>query len=87
MNELVLHRRAARYYRRLPANVKVSLSGKLEKLQEDPLNYPGAIKMAGEWSGYHRFRDGNLRVIFYYQVEERRIYVNFIGPRGDVYKK
>lgn len=87
MNELVLHRRAARYYRRLPANVKVSLSEKLGKLREDPLNYPGAIKMAGDWAGYNRFRDGNLRVIYKYQANENRVYVNFIGPRGDVYKK
>jgi len=87
MNELILHRRAARYYERLPGDVKISLAEKLEALRDDPLGYPGSIAMAGEWAGYRRFRHGGLRIIYTYRPEESRVYVNHIGPRGDVYKK
>ena len=87
MNELLLHRRARRYYDRLPANVKSALKAKLDKLCEDPENYPGAIRMSGEWNGFCRFRHGDLRVIYQYQSEESVVFVIIIGPRGDVYKK
>jgi mRNA interferase RelE/StbE len=87
MNELVLHRRAARYFERLPANDKESLRKKLKKLQQDPERFPGASKLSGIWSDYCRFRHGNLRVIYAYHPKERRIYINYIGPRGDVYKE
>jgi len=43
--------------------------------------------MSGKWSGYRRFRHGDLRLIYPYRPEENRVYVNYIGPRGDIYKK
>ena len=42
--------------------------------------------MHGEWSGYHRIRLGKLRAIFWYDSKEDIVYVDHIGPRGDVYK-
>ena len=87
MNEVLLHRRDARYREQLPQDLRASLDAKLESLREDPLGYPGSIGMLGRWSGYRRFRHGDLRVIYTYRPEEKRIYVNHIGPRGDVYKK
>ena len=43
--------------------------------------------MVGEWAGYSRIRVGNLRVIYWYDEIQNTIYVDHIGPRGDVYKK
>jgi len=87
VNELLLHRRAARYRERLPEDLKASLDAKLESLREDPLGYSGSIRMSGKWSGYRRFRHGDFRVIYAFRPEENRVYVNYIGPRGDIYKK
>lgn len=87
MIELVFHRRAARYYQRLPMNVKELLKAKFELLRKDPNNFPGVIKMAGSWSNHFRFRSGDLRIIFKYNSDSTRIYVNYIGPRGGIYKK
>jgi mRNA interferase RelE/StbE len=42
--------------------------------------------MVGEWTGYHRIRVGNLRIIFWYDQSNELIYVDHIGPRGDAYK-
>ena len=42
--------------------------------------------MMGEWSGYHRLRVGSLRIIFWFDESEDIVYVDHIGPRGDVYK-
>jgi mRNA-degrading endonuclease RelE of RelBE toxin-antitoxin system len=43
--------------------------------------------MLGEWYGYKRYRIGNIRVIFYVSNDENTIYVDYIGARGDIYKK
>jgi mRNA interferase RelE/StbE len=87
MPELVLHRRVQRYARRLPADLKEKVKASLTKLAEDPDNYPGAITMAGQWQGYRRIRIGNLRVIYSYQAEAEMIYVDYLGPRGEIYKR
>ena len=44
-------------------------------------------KMYGEWEGYRRFKIGNKRVIFWLDEEEKVIYIDYIGARGDIYKK
>ena len=43
--------------------------------------------MWGEWEGYKRFRIGKIRVIFCLDQKEKTIYVDYIGSRGDIYKK
>lgn len=87
MPELVLHRRAQRYARRLPADLKEKVKESLAKLAEDPDNYHGAITMSGQWQGYRRIRIGQLRVIYSYQIDSGIIYVDYLGPRGEIYKK
>ena len=42
--------------------------------------------MLGEWKGYYRIRIGNVRLIFWVDQVKKIIYVDHIGPRGDVYK-
>ena len=42
--------------------------------------------MLGKWEGYYRIRIGNVRVIFWIDQQEATIYIDHIGPRGDVYK-
>jgi len=42
--------------------------------------------MAGQWVGYHRVRAGKIRIIFWFDELEDIVYVDHIGPRGDIYK-
>lgn len=87
MPELLLHRRVQRYVRRLGADLKDKVKASLAKLAEDPDNYPGAITMSGQWQGYRRIRIGNLRVIYTYQAAEEIVYVDYLGPRVEIYKR
>ena len=57
-----------------------------ESVGGNPIGHPGLIRMAGEWAGYYRIRIGDLRVIFWYEIEDDIVYVDHIGPRGDVYR-
>jgi mRNA interferase RelE/StbE len=43
-------------------------------------------KMRGEWKDYFRLRVGKIRIIFKIDFEHRKIFVDRIDFRGDVYK-
>jgi len=86
MPQVVLHRRAARYFERLDERLKAQLRAKLEELARDPRALPGVIPMRGEWVGYYRLRHGDLRVIYTLDPTHDRIVIAHIRPRGDAYK-
>lgn len=83
---LVVHRRAARYLTRLPASERERIKETLGKLSQSPVDLQDVKLMQGEWQGYRRLRIGNLRVIFWIDEKARTIFVDHIGPRGDVYR-
>lgn len=87
MSRVVVHRRAAKYLKSLPTPLQKRTKATLSQLSETPLDYPGIIRMAGDWSGYYRIRVGSIRVIFWLDEIEDIIYVDHIGSRGDVYKQ
>ena len=86
MSKVIIHRHAAKYLHRLPGVERERVKGVLRRLEQRPLEYPGVKHMAGEWAGYHRIRAGNLRIVFWFDETEDVVYVDHIGPRGDVYK-
>ncbi len=83
MFKVVVHRRAARYLRKLPTSQKERIKKALRELETEPLQRPDIKHMLGEWKGYHRIRIGDIRLIFWINQAEGTIYID---PRGDVYK-
>jgi len=86
MNKVIVHRNAAKYLKYLPKNEKQRIKNILRRLEQNPLECPGVKHMVGEWSGYHRIRSGKFRIIFWLDEIENVLYVDHIGPRGDIYK-
>ena len=43
--------------------------------------------MKGEWQGYYRIRVRDMRIIYWVDEENLVVYVDYIGPRGDIYKR
>jgi mRNA interferase RelE/StbE len=86
MPKLVVHNRAARYIKKMDARIKSQLIAKLEALAKNPAAMPGTLPMAGEWTGLHRLRHGDLRVIYMHDNDNDTLVVAHVGPRGDVYK-
>jgi mRNA interferase RelE/StbE len=84
MSTVIVHKRVAKYYRRLPEDTKVRLIELLKELEEKALKHPDVKRMVGDWNGYHRLRVGKMRVIFWLDEKEDVIYVDYIGARGDV---
>ena len=86
MSKVVVHQRAAKYLQSLPKAHRERVKSVLRELKERPLEVSGVKHMVGEWAGYHRIRVGNLRIVFWFDETEDTVYVDHIGPRGDVYK-
>lgn len=87
MSKVIVHKRALRYLQRMPRSDRERIRNALRLLSEDVTGYPDVIHMVGEWIGYRRIRFGSYRVIFFYDEQGDTIYVDHIGPRGDIYKK
>ena len=58
----------------------------LRQLEQGPLEHADVKHMLGEWKGYSRIRIGKIRIIFFYDAVDDTVYVDHVGPRGDVYK-
>ena len=86
MSNVLVHRHAAKYLKRLPKETKDRIKDILKQLEKNPLKHSGIKQMFGEWAGYHRIRVGKLRIIFWFDTKEDIVYVDHIGHRGDVYK-
>ena len=86
MYKIVVHQRAAKYLKRLSKKQQTRIKRALFQLAEDPFKLAGVKPMVGEWDGYRRMRVGDFRIIFWVDKDERIIYVDHLGARGDVYK-
>ena len=88
MSKVIVHRHAVKYLNRLPKETKQRIQEILKELEVNPLclGHSNIKHMVGEWAGYHRIRAGKLRIIFWYDPDDDIVYIDHIGPRGDIYK-
>ena len=59
MSRVIVHRHAAKYYKRLPKEIRTRIKEILKQLENKPLEQPKIKQMYGEWTGYYRLRVGN----------------------------
>ena len=90
MRAIVFHRRAARYLGRMPRDRAVQVRDALREVAAlaNIADHPNTKSMSGEMAGWSRLRVGSYRAILQLTVIEidEVLYVDAIGPRGDVYK-
>ncbi len=89
MREVLYHRHAARYLKRMPADRKEQVKAAVAEvaaLPEVPA-HPNVRPMKGDWEGCFRLRVGRYRAIFKLTAAETAelLEVLIVGPRGDVY--
>ncbi len=82
---IVLSPAAQKVLERLPSEVQIRISTKIESLSNNP-RLPGAKALQGA-KGELRIRVGDHRII--YQVEDEKLLVRVvkIGHRSDIYRK
>lgn len=90
MRAIVFHRRAARYLGRMPRDRAAQVRDALREVAAltDIAAHPGIKMMGGSMTGWSRLRVGSYRAILRVTVVEidEVVYVDAIGPRGDIYK-
>lgn len=86
MFKIIVHKRALKYLNKLTSFRKTKIKRLLTELINDPIQREEIKPMLGDWKGYYRIKIGNIRLIFWVDQVKKIIYVDHIGPRGDVYK-
>ena len=90
MRRIVFHRRAEKYLVLMPQARQIQILRDLEQLAAlECLEEHTSVKaLSGHYAKWFRLRTGVYRAIFQPREEgdEKLLYIDFIGPRGDAYK-
>ncbi|MCK5118181.1 MAG: type II toxin-antitoxin system RelE/ParE family toxin [Candidatus Latescibacteria bacterium] len=84
--EVILSRRAERYYQKLSLNMARRIDKCLKTLEESPLLGAHIRPLHGKLKGFHRYKVGGLRVVYKVDTKALMVYIGEIQTRGDVYK-
>ena len=86
MFRIELSRKAAKFYQKADNVTLKRLNLAFSKLSEDPYRHFNIKKLSGELEGSFRLRLGNMRIIYSADDNNKVVYIEVIGFRGDVYK-
>lgn len=90
MRAVVLHRRAARYLSKMPRDCAIQVRDALREVAalDEISSHPNIKQMGGNMAGWSRLRIESYRAILQITIIEVDdvLYVDAIGPRGDIYK-
>lgn len=90
MRAVVLHRRAARYLSKMPRDRAIQVRDALREVAalDEISSHPNIKQMGGNMAGWSRLRIGSYRAILQITIikVDEVLYVDAIGPRGDIYK-
>jgi len=84
MFEVILSRKAQRYYDRLPKTIARRIDEALKEMEKDP--WSGDVAPLEGELGIWRKRVGGYRILFQVDRISQVVNVALIKPRGDVYK-
>lgn len=82
--EVRIRRSALRYLNHLDAVTARRLAAAIDGLTAVPPR--GDIRPLAGQPGVYRLRVGSYRVLFHVDHQQAMIFVDTIGPRGDIYK-
>lgn len=80
---LVLEKSARKNLIKLPLNIHKRIIKALKEIQENPNLGP---KLRGELSGYRKFRLGDYRIVYEFNITKSRVEILKIEHRQGVYK-
>ena len=81
-----LFKKAGKYYDNLDAKAARRINAAIEKMIENPVEGPHIKRLRGQYQGKYRYAVGDIRIVYEVDSEKKIIWVEAIGPRGDIYK-
>ncbi len=85
--KVILQSQPEKYYRKADNKTAKILEKCFRHLEDNPFYYPGKIKRLTGQKGMFRYTTDGLRIIYEIDVNNKKVGVLVILPRGDVYKK
>ncbi|HEY9897504.1 MAG TPA: type II toxin-antitoxin system RelE/ParE family toxin [Candidatus Sericytochromatia bacterium] len=86
MYELVLTRKAQKFYEQADESLAERLNRCFEQLQANPYNHPNIKRLRGSLSGCGRYRVGDWRVVYRVDEAQHSVTVLLIAHRREVYQ-
>lgn len=86
MYEVSLHKKAVKYYESLDDKTDRRINKAIEEISDDPFEGSNIKRLRGRYEGKYRYAVGYLRIVYRVNAENKIVFIEAIGPRGDVYK-
>lgn len=83
--ELILTRKAQRFYQNADSSLVSRLNRCFEQLTQNPHRHPNIKPLKGSLAGRFRYRVGDWRVVYTVDEQQKTVTVLLIAPRGQVY--
>ena len=87
MFELVWKKAALKSLAKCPAKIRASIHEAMNEVAENPDDHNTDVKPLVGATGYYWLRIGSYRAIFERCDQIEILIVEWVGPRGDVYKR
>ena len=85
--KVILQSQPEKYYRKADNKTAKILEKCFRLLEDNPFYQPGKIKRLKGKEGLFRYTTGGLRVIYEMDIDNKKVGILVILPRGDVYKR
>jgi mRNA interferase RelE/StbE len=85
MFEIYLSKEAEKIYLKAAPKTTRLLDNCFRHLELSPFRGPNIKRLKGTLEGSYRYQIGGTRVVYSADIESRKVFIESIGPRGDVY--
>jgi mRNA interferase RelE/StbE len=86
MHKVILHRNAVKFYRKADDTLKERIANAVDIIVRNPRLDAHIKKLKGDLKHMHRFRLGDLRIIYEIDDAQEIICIKTIEWRGSAYK-
>jgi mRNA interferase RelE/StbE len=86
MHKIILHRNAVKFYRKADNALKERVVDAIDVIARNPHLDTHIKKLKGDLKQMHRFRMGNLRILYEIDDAQETVWIKTIEWRGSAYK-
>lgn len=86
MHKIILHRNAVRFYRKADKALKERVSDAIDVIARNPRLDGQVKKLKGDLKHMHRFRMGDLRILYEIDDAQQTVWIKTVEWRGSAYK-
>ena len=84
--ETYLNRKAVKYYESLDDKTAKRINKAIKLISNNPFYGTHIKRLIGGLEGKYRYKVGDLRIVYSVNKDKGLVFIEAIGPRGDIYK-